>query len=482
MPVLISLVLSILLGGTGVYAYAQVQGGEREFTGPPTAPETAAMAPLAAQGDWTVHAALAYPTIVDALTTLIPAEVIRLEWRERLVPYWSLNEVDMELSAVVSRQSPAQLTVFDQELEMIQPLRLTVEARTADVSETEVRDFIVAARFGLGFDQDWNWQVIELEPARLLGFGSPRLFGSLNPDLSSLVTDLEADLAASLLENLGAELNDENALRAQLSQIFAQVALPSGNQASASLLTLAVAEGHVGDVRLSQDQVEATLIVTLAQADGEGADTPAATVSTLPKLSNAPKVAEHFQTPVAFSVSMGEAAQNLAQNERLLSVEGGELLVNKIRVLHPFGDALLVKVDAEQIDPGGHRFKKRGTFHILVEFGLHGPTQTMRVVDASMPEADNQLTFALRGRDWLRSDALALGLVSGLSGISLQGEVRAYLDRIETVLDDVPMLQGQGLGQGLGEVRFVLGHSTYDTDTVTSFVYAQMRPEIYLSQ
>ena len=112
-----------------------------------------------------------YPTIVDALTTLIPAEVIRLEWRERLVPYWSLNEVDIELSAVVSRQSPAQLTVFDQELEMIQPLRLTVEARTADVSETEVRDFIVAARFGLGFDQDWNWQVIELEPARLLGFG-----------------------------------------------------------------------------------------------------------------------------------------------------------------------------------------------------------------------------------------------------------------------------------------------------------------------
>ena len=237
--------------------------------------------------------------------------------------------------------------------------------------------------------------------------------------------------------------------------------------------SLAIESGHVKAIKLNRTSVDIDLALYLAEAPEPRPGLPALTLSSRPL--------DGFQIPIAFTASLSEVAQDLAKNERLLRIDGGELLVNKIRILRPHGDALLVKVDAEQIDPGGHRFKKRGTFHILVQMGFHRPTQTIRVIDAKMPEAEDQLSFILNGQDWLRSDALAVGLVSGLDGISQAAAALAYLDVLSIAIEGDRQILNQTATQSMGEIAFSPAPVSYSDEQVTAYVIAEIRPVLSFS-
>ena len=110
---------------------------------------------------------------------------------------------------------------------------------------------------------------------------------------------------------------------------------------------------------------------------------------------------------------------------------------------------------ARDIDPGGHAFKKQGTFHILAQVDFHGRTQSLRFGSAIMPSGQQRLSPALRGRDWLQSDALAQGFISGLAGLSKQDEVRAYLAILTQTLEGPLGIEGLKGKQTLGAIQFL---------------------------
>ena len=100
------------------------------------------------------------------MTRAIPIEIARMEAVQQVRIGGSNTRASLSLTAFVGPAAPAQISVFDQEVEVIQPLRLTVEGELQGRQETKTRDFILAARYGFDVDQDWNLILIELEPAR----------------------------------------------------------------------------------------------------------------------------------------------------------------------------------------------------------------------------------------------------------------------------------------------------------------------------
>ena len=461
MPLILVTLIAVLFSATGMYAYAQVQVSEHTFTRDPENLDSPVYTTEPAAGDLRMRVTFPLSRLVEAMDSQVPAVFYEASENQRLIPYWSIDEIDMRVNFRAERLGPALVNLFGSHVEVIQPARLFVTGQAPDVEETETRDFILASRYALTLGEDWQIRLDEVEPPRVLGLHAPRLFASVAPDMSALTLWLNQDLAANLTEGLNREVNKSGGMRALIKALVTDMAVEQKLSDGQIWPRMGIRQAHLVAQRLDRQKTEFDLVLTLDQS---------VATTDLPPLRASTKVATPLEVPFTFSASVAELAGLLTANERQLDAAGGSLQVNKIKILRPHGDAMLVKVDATDINPGGHQFKKRGTFHILARVAFNSETKTIRFSGATMPETDNQLSFALQGRSWLQSDELASGLVSGLEGIARQGVASALVEQIQGRMNRTQTLPSGQLTWALEGFTFRSVPTTYsDTSVAANF-------------
>lgn len=461
MPLILVTLIAVLFSATGMYAYAQVQISEHTFTRNPDAAASPAYITQPAAGDVRMRVTFPLKRLVTAMDVRIPAVFYEASENQRLTPYWSIDEIDMRINFRAERLGPALVNLFGSHVEIIQPARLFVTGQAPDVEETETRDFILASRYAITLGEDWHITLGEVEPPRVLGLHAPRLFASVSPDMSALTLWLNEDLAANLTQGLNQELNKSGGLRALVENFAQEFGVEQTLSDGQIWPRLGLSEAFLVAQRIDRQQTEFDLVLTLNQDEAGEALPPLLPQQTTPKI---------LEVPFTLSASVAELAGLLTENERGMAVDDGFLQVNKIKILRPHGDAMLVKVDATDINPGGHQFKKRGTFHILARVAFNPETQTIRFGDATMPNTDNQLSFALQGRGWLQSDTLANGLVSGLEGISRKDAAGALITQIQTRMNRDQTLPSGQMTWVLEDLSFRSVPTTYgDTWVAANF-------------
>ena len=465
MPLILVTLIALLFSATGMYAYAQVQIDEHTFTQSPDSAPLTISNPAPAAGDVSLNVTLPLNRLIEAMDRQVPQVFYEASENQSLTPYWTIDEIDMRINFRAERLGPAQLNMFGDYVEIMQPARLFITGEAPDVSETESRDFILTARYALTLDRDWAITLEEVEAPRILGLNAPRLFASVTPDMSALTLWLNQDLATNLTRNLNTELNGQGGLRALVQDLADDLGTPTPMKDGQVWPAMGLVSADLVNQSIDGKTARFDLVLSFSQTDQTVA---------VPALGQSDRQASPLEIPFTFSASIAELSGLLKANERQLEVAGGSLLVNKIKVLRPHGEALLVKVDGEEINPGGHQFKKRGTFHILAKVRFNPETQTIRFSDAVMPETAQQLSFALQGRDWLQSDALASGLVSGLDGIPRHEMAKLLIDQIEMRMSTAKTLPSGTMTWGLDGFTFKNVPTTYEDNSVATNFRARL--------
>ena len=288
-----------------------------------------------------------------AIAQVIPSELAQLETVESIRPDWLGRTINMPVTANITVAAPAQLSVFDQEIEVIQPLRLIFSAEINGDRRSKTHDFILSARYGFDVDQDWNLILVELEPARFQGLLPPPLFGSINPDLSALMGQT-TEVLGGLRVNLMTILNAEQGLRARMAALAQTFAVP-GNQET---FALRVQSAHVNDVRLDSEGVQMAFVLNMRSIPSDSqssASQPSDSQGSLnlPPLSTARREAGDMQIPIAFPVDLDEFRSVLQQHLGPHSLAGGQMTIRELQLIGIHDQAMVVRVDADQIDPGG---------------------------------------------------------------------------------------------------------------------------------